>query len=180
MLNIVTPCSRFNNLSIIEKSINIPKSEMRWIIVFDRDSIPDVYIPSFAEIYCHTNPLSIVGHAQRNFALDLIDNGHIYFNDDDTIIHPDLWSNIEYKLSDYDFISFDQSNKDGSPRLKGNNITLHQIDSHNFITKKILSKNIRFHIDKYDADGYFAIDCYKQSKSPLYISKTLSIYNSLR
>lgn len=179
MFNIITPCSRPQNLPLIETSINIPRNQFRWIIVFDSETIPNVYIPSISEPYAYKQNGSVVGHAQRNFALNLVTDGHIYFNDDDTIIHQDLWENI-YDKFNYDFISFSQANKDGSLRLKGNQIVLHKIDSHNFIVHKNLCKNIKFYIDKYDADGYFAMDCYRLSKNPIYIDKILSIYNALR
>lgn len=180
MFNIITPCARAHNLTFIEESINIPEDQYRWIIVFDSPSIPEVYIPKKAEVYAYQENGSVVGHAQRNFALNLINNGHIYFNDDDTVVHPNLWDNIKDSLDIYDFISFDQSNRNGNLRLKGNNIKIDHIDSHNFIVSYILCKDIRFHIDKYNADGYFATDCYAKSRSSLYIQKSLSIYNYLR
>jgi len=180
-LNIITPCSRPENLKLIEQSINIPKEFYRWIIVFDKPSIPtEYYIPSNCEIYSYQQKGSIVGHAQRNFALNMIKYGYIYFNDDDTILHNNLWNKISNLLNIYDFISFDQSNKDGSNRLKGSNIKINYIDSHNFIVKYTLCQNIRFHIDKYNADGYFATDCYRIAKNPIYIPETLSTYNALR
>lgn len=178
-LNIITPCSRPENLRHIEKSILIPRNQFRWIIVFDNDVIPNVYIPAIAEAYCYHQNGSTVGHAQRNFGLDLVRSGLVYFNDDDTVIHPDLWNNIKDK-TDHDFISFAQANKNGSLRLTGNSIKLHHIDSHNFIVDHSICKNIRFYIDRYDADGYFAVDCYRQAKNSIYIPIVLSIYNQLR
>lgn len=153
MINIITPCSRPENLSVIEQSINIPIEYYRWIIVLDMDTVPSCYLPSMAEIYLHRNSQSIVGHAQRNYALQKIRDGHIYFNDDDTTIHAELWINIKDCLDKHDFISFDQANKDGSLRLYGNRVMVNHIDSHNFMISAKLCKNIRFDIDKYNADG---------------------------
>ncbi len=177
-LNIITPCSRPQNLIEISKSINIPKENYRWIVVFDSEEIPLIEVPDNCEIYCHKNPLSTVGHAQRNFALNLIKNGHIYFNDDDTIIFPKLWDEI--RNLDNDFISFQQIHKEGNLRLEGDIIEVGHIDSHNFIiSKKILGES-RFIIDRYDADGYFAKECFTKSKSPIHLKKILSTYNFLR
>jgi signal transduction histidine kinase len=89
-----------------------------------------------------------------------------------------LWENI--KDIDTDFISFIQSKKDGSIRLLGNVIQVSQIDSHNFIVSKNTIGDTKFIIDKYDADGYFAKECYEKSLNKTYIDKSLSIYNSLR
>lgn len=178
-LNIITPCSRPENLHIISRTINIPRSNFRWIVVFDSDELPQVdLIPDICEVYLHRNSLSCAGHAQRNYALDLIVHGHVYNQDDDTLLHPELWDNI--KDFDVDFISFDQLNKDNSIRLTGDIIEVDKVDSHNFIVKKDILENTRFVIDKYNADGILAVECYNKSTTRLYINKPLSTYNSLR
>jgi hypothetical protein len=178
-LNIITPCSRPKNLLLISESINIPKENYRWIIVFDGDTLPDAeLIPDNCEIYTHRNEQSKAGHSQRNFALKLINEGYVYSNDDDTIIHPELWDNI--KDLDEDFISFKQEDANGNPRLAGNVISIGGIDSHNFIVKRSIIGDTLFDITKYDADGYFAIECYSKSKTKNWINKSLSKYNYLR
>jgi len=178
-LNIITPCSRPENLHIISKSINIPKENYRWIVVFDSLTLPDKnIIPNNCEYYLHKDPNSISGNGQRNFALDLVKMGYIYFNDDDTTIHPDLWENI--KNVDTDFISFSQLEKNGLLRLMGDLIKVGHIDSHNFIVNKKIVDNTHFLIGKYDADGYFAEECFNKSLTKTFINKSLSIYNLLR
>lgn len=178
-LNIITPCSRPENLQIISESINIPIGNYRWIVVFDMDEYPNNdLIPNNCEPHLHRNKSSIAGHSQRNYALSLIDNGHIYSNDDDTIINPNLWDNI--KDLDNDFISFSQLHKDLTLRLKGDKIELSHIDSHNFIVSRNLVGDTLYYIDKYDADGHFAKSCRLKSETPIFIDNPLSIYNSLR
>jgi len=179
-LNIITPCSRPENLKAIEESINIPKRNYRWIVVFDREEIPtDIYLPKIAEYYCYKQWNSCVGHAQRNYGINIIEKGHIYFNDDDTIIHQDLWQNIK-NHKDVDFISFIQSDKNNNIRLIGDNINIGFIDSHNFIVKYEIAKKELFEVNLYYADGVFAKKCYDNSNKVLYIPKVLSIYNYLR
>lgn len=178
-LNIITPCSRPENLILISNSINIPKENYRWIVVFDSEVLPEKeLIPNNCECFLHTNPNSTVGHAQRNFALELIEDGHIYFNDDDTVIHQELWENI--KDLDNDFISFQQLSKDGQIRLISNVVKVNNIDSHNFIVHKSIIGDTKFIVTLYGADGYFAEECYSKCKNPIYISKPLSVYNQLR
>ena len=174
-LNIITPCSRPQNLKVIYESINIPKENYRLIVVFDGLEIPE--IPNNCEAYSIKDNNSIYGNAQRNYALDLITDGHVYFNDDDTIIHPELWDEIKDKEND--FISFKQSNKDGSLRLEGNEIKPNFIDSHNFVASSKCI-NTRWVLDRYDADAFFAMECYKNAKESLYIPKILSVYNFLK
>jgi hypothetical protein len=176
-LNIITPCSRPDNLQVISESINIPKENYRWLVVFDSTEIP-ANVPNNCEAYCIKDNNSIYGNAQRNFGIDLVTKGHVYFNDDDTIIQPTLWDEINDK--DYaDFISFKQSNKDNTLRLEGKEIAINYIDSHNFITS-LESINTRWVLDRYDADAVFAIECYKNAVETLYIPKVLSVYNSLK
>ena len=178
-LNIITACSRPENLLKISESINIPKENYRWIVVCDSESLPDKsLIPDNCEIYHHKNLESVSGNSQRNYAIDMVKKGHIYFNDDDTSIHPSLWENI--KDFNFDFLSFNQLLKNGSLRLMGSFISVGDIDSHNFIVSNDIVKDTRFIVGRYDADGHFATECYKKSIIILYINKALSIYNSLR
>ena len=178
-INIITPCSRPENLHSISQSINIPRSNYRWMVVFDLDQIPEHnLIPENCEVFLHRDPNSCVGHSQRNYAIDLISSGFVYSNDDDTVIHPDLWDNI--KDIDDDFISFTQQSKDGSVRLKGDIIELYNIDNHNFIVKRDIIGDSRFIINDYSADGLFAKECYNKSKTKIFIDKPLSVYNFLR
>jgi len=176
-LNIITPCSRPENLKVISESINIPSGSYRWLVVFDGLEIPN-NTPDNCEAYCIKDQKSIYGNAQRNHALDLITEGHVYFNDDDTLIHSFLWDVIKDKEAD--FISFKQANKDGSLRLEGNQIYPNFIDSHNFITSIECINKTRWVLDRYDADAIFAMECYKNAKHSLYIPEVLSVYNYLK
>jgi hypothetical protein len=178
-LNIITPCSRPENLHVISETINIPKENYRWIVVFDMDELPKKeLIPLNCEPHLYREKGSVVGHAQRNYALNIIDDGYIYFNDDDTSIHPELWETI--KNCNSNFISFIQLNKNGTTRLVGKVIDVRKIDSHNFIISRNTVGVSKFFIDKYDADGYFAKECYNKSLTKTHFNKPLSIYNLLR
>ena len=178
LLNIITPCSRPENLHIISKSINIPKDNYRWIVIYDGISLPSAdLIPENCEIDFYYDADSCFGHYQRNYGMDLIKEGHIYFNDDDTTIHTDLWDNI--KDLENDFITFNQNDKNGGLRLENRGVAVGQIDSHNFIFDSKISEGIRF-LNRYEADGIFAEQVFYNSKSHINISKVLSIYNSLR
>lgn len=175
-LNIITPCSRPENLDVVSKSINIPKENYRWIVVFDSETIPE-NIPE-CEAYCIKDVNSVAGFGQRNLALELITEGWVYLQDDDTVMHPELWDNI--KDLDNDFISFDQVWKSGVHRLYGNIVKLSYVDSHNFIVHTSLISDEKFVINRRDADGVFAENCYNRAKNKHYINKVLSVYNSLQ
>jgi hypothetical protein len=177
-LNIITPSCRPENLHFISKSINIPRDQYRWIVVFDATEVPE-NIPENCEAYAIKDVNSTSGNAQRNFALDLVTDGHIYFNDDDTVMHPDLWENIKNE-SNENFISFKQANKDGTIRLEGTNVSVGNIDSHNFIVSAECIGDTRWILNRYDADGLFAHECYQKARNKSYINKVLSVYNTLR
>ena len=175
-LNIITACSRPQNLLKISESFNIPKENYRWIVVYDSLSLPDEnLIPKNCEIYCHKHLNSICGNSQRNYAIDMINHGHVYFLDDDTLIHNELWENIK-DLED-DFISFIQIDKNGTERLVGNVIEVGSIDTGNFIVSHKIIEDIRWIIHVAPSDGIFAKECYLKSKKISHINKTLSIYN---
>jgi hypothetical protein len=163
-------------LHAVAKSINIPKENYRWIVVFDSETIP-TDIPE-CEAYCIKDVNSVCGNAQRNLAISLVTEGYIYFNDDDTEMHQDLWDNI--KDLDNDFISFNQNWKSGTHRLYGNIVRLSYVDSHNFIVHTSAVQDERFVLSRRDADGVFAENCYNRAKNKYYLDKMLSVYNSLQ
>jgi hypothetical protein len=180
-LNIITPCIHIENLVEISKSINIPRENYRWIVVFDLD-YQEVNPPDNCEYYFYKNPNPIEGSAsrgdaQRNLATDMVTNGHVYYNDDDTIIHPELWDNI--KNLDNDFISFDQEWNNGWFRLNGSEIGICKTDTHNFISSRELIGDTRWRLDVYESDGFFVEECYHKAKNPIYIPKVLSTFNKL-
>ena len=48
---------------------------------------------------------------------------------------------------------------------RGNNINVGHIDSHNFIVNYNIIGDTTWIIEKYDADGYFAMECFSKSKN---------------
>jgi hypothetical protein len=177
-LNIITPCSRPGNLFLMAKSINIPRENYRWLVIIDsmKPAIDPGY-PENAEVYYYQDQFSYWGNAQRNLALDKIHDGYVYFLDDDTTIHPDLWKTVENLTCD--FIHFDQSWPDGRKRV-GGIVKLNKVDSGNVLIDYRLIGRRRWVLDKRYADGLFIEQAFAQAHSPIYIKKVLSVYNSLR
>jgi hypothetical protein len=176
-INIITPCSRPENLEKISESINIPSENYRWIVVFDSDHLHSA--PENCESYFLKVDGSNVGNAQRNFAIDMIDDGYVYFLDDDTILHPVLWENLK-EYEDKDMIVFSQIWKNGKIRLRGDRVAINHTDSGNFLVKRYVIGDLRWDLRRYDADGIFAEECFKASKSVIFLYKPCSIYNALR
>jgi hypothetical protein len=178
-INIITPCSRPENLHAISRSINIPRDTYRWIVVFDSEDFPESrLIPSNCEPYVHKDARSTSGNAQRNYAIDKVEKGYLYFNDDDTTVHPDFWSEVSDKTDD--FITFTQVWPGGATRITGETVAMSQVDSHNFLVNHEIVKDTRWILNLYEADGHFAVEVFAKAKSFLWIQKVLSTYNSLR
>jgi hypothetical protein len=119
-LILITPCSRPRHLGSILSSIRF-SIVTRWIIVFDRERIPEQGLP--AELYVHAQitlaathvPTSHYGNAQRHVGLQMArtmtEEGDplVYFLDDDTVIHPTFYELVQPWLSRRDlFYTFDQ------------------------------------------------------------------------
>lgn len=178
IINIVTPCSRPENLFKISDSINIPRDHYRWVVVFDSHQIPNIQLPTNAEYYAYKDLKSISGNAQRNYANTLINDGYVMIIDDDTILHPDLWEAV--KEYNHDVICWKQANKDGTHRLNAGKLTINNIDSGSFMVKRSIIGEIKWRLNVYGADGFFAEDVAKVSASQKNIDSYLSVYNYLR
>ena len=101
---------------------------------------------------------------------------YIYFNDDDTLMHPRFWDSIKDEQAD--FIHFKQF-CEGNSRFD-ENIKIGNIDSHSFLTHFEIVKDLYFDIEAYDADALFAIESSKKAKNIKFINEVLSEYNVLR
>ncbi len=179
-LHIITPCCRPENLKQIAESINIPRASYKWWVVMDAtpEETDTTLVPETANLIFHKNKKSVAGHAQRNFALELIKDGYVYFLDDDTLMHPDLYKAIAILPEENDFIHFDQAHPDGTKRI-GGTVEVNHIDTGSAVASRELIGYNRFRTDLYNADGFFWKAVSRNAKRPKYINQTLSIYNKL-
>ena len=187
-LTIITPSYRINNLLEIKKSINFEYVE-EWIIVYDGGKIIDN--PNLFENkennkikeYVHKGEW-ISGNIQRNYALSKITNHNtlLYYLDDDNIVHPNIYKLLNI-IDDNKIYTFNQCN-----RIKGNNICVGKIDTAMVIIPYNLYKNVKWILDKYDADGYYIKECYDENKNIhvyvyvyvyVYVDNDLCYYNKI-
>jgi hypothetical protein len=170
-ITIITPIWRLQYLHQVAESI--PEG-YRWIVVFGYQIPVEINLPPNAECY------AIASHSgidKRNLGIELVNSGHLYFLDDDTIIHPDF-----YKLADlpseYDFVHFNQILPTGEKRIGGKVKCCH-IDTGSFIVSRGLLGDLRW--QKHETpDGIMAETLFERAKKPLYLDQDLSIYNALR
>ena len=118
----------------------------------------------------------ISGNPQRNYALSKITNPDtlLYYLDDDNIVHPNMYSllNIIDKTKIYTFNQFN--------RIKGNNIGVACIDTAMVIIPYKLCENVKWILDKYDADGYYISECYQNNKNiHIFVDNDLCYYNKI-
>jgi len=180
MITIITPSCRQKNLQRLYESIEFHIIE-KWIIVYDT-SKNRTYEKLFASnpkiIEVEHNESGKAGHAQRNYGTTLVEDGHIYFLDDDNIIHPDFWAVVAI-LEPTKFYTFDQR-RNSKTILKGNNIRLSKIDTAMFIVHKKHTVGILWNKDMYNADGHFISEIYtKYTNDHIYIDQICCYYNYL-
>lgn len=177
-LTIITPSYRVNNLLEIKESINFEYIE-EWIIVYDGSKITDN-----PNIFENNNKIKeyvfkgegISGNPQRNYALTKITNPDtlIYYLDDDNMFHPDIYKLLNIIDNDKMY-TFNQYNQ-----LKGNNINIGAIDTAMVIIPYKICKNEKWILDKYEADGYYIVECYNKNKNiHIFIDNDLCYYNKI-
>jgi glycosyltransferase involved in cell wall biosynthesis len=190
-ITIITPCTRENNLKLIEKSIFDQKSkanfvDINWIIVVDNDIIAKLKDETLdANIIYYSDEDSISGNEQRNKGLEFVKDGWVYFLDDDNILHPDFIEIFENTLlsnpKKKGFV-FDQIFTTGEIRClaKEENVRTGYIDTAQFIIHRSIISEL-WKKNTYDADGYFISSIFNNNKDGfVFINKSFCYYNWLR
>jgi len=174
MIEIITPCSRPENLSKLAKCMN---ASTIWHICFD--SLKVGAVPVLFNAYISAVRESCWGNPQRNNAIRKVyKDSLVYCLDDDNLLHADFFTALsDHDLSDYDIITFDQLLEDGTIR-KGNNPTRTNIDQAQFLIRKSIHEPYE---QEHDADGILIEKLVKKYPDKwLYIPKVLCYYNRLK
>lgn len=180
MLYIITPCSRPENLNRIYESI---PEQCQWVISHDDSTNPSDY--SFNNVmFMNCKNTGMVGTRARNYALDnlpLLDDDHIYFLDDDNIIHPKWYPKISQHLDlDFSIMMWGQYGKNNTIRLPPPTvIEVGAIDTACYLIKWKYNTDVRHRTDTYTHDGIYAIDCAHNGPN-ISIDDCLCYYNYLR
>lgn len=177
-LIIITPCSRPHNLQTMYNSINFDKIHL-WCIIYDTRKI------EFVKNFNHSKIIELeckdegtAGHQIRNMALNIIDDGLLYFLDDDNIMHPFFWNLMDHFKSGH-LHTFNLLYQNGTI-LYGNNPTPKNIDTSQYVFDKSLVNNIRFNMSNYCADGIFIKTIYENNKEKtIYFNHIAAYYNWL-
>jgi len=98
----------------------------------------------------------------------------LYYLDDDNLINPNLYILLDI-IDNNQIYTFNQSN-----RLKGNKPFVGIIDTGMCILPYNLCNNIRWVLNKYDADGIYIEECVNKNKNKhVYVNNDLCYYNKL-
>lgn len=186
MLTIITPCSRPENLSRMAQSIDFSK-DVHWIIVYDTTKTkgrftPNVTHPKITELGHVSPPGTCSGNSQRNVGLSRVQNGMVYYLDDDNIIHDRFWTLFDRFDEDH-FYTWDQFRGDefaNRPNgvLSGDEPRLRKIDTAQYIVPRYMCRP--WQEDLYWADGIFIEKVYEKYKDKhVYIPVVAAFYNFL-
>jgi glycosyltransferase involved in cell wall biosynthesis len=192
-INIITRCTRQENLLEISKTIYTNLFDIKWYILFDTSFIKQLDV----DLINSLNELGVIlkfwkgeegdfGHNLINRLLEEISDW-VYIIDDDNKIHEDFYSTI-YNMMQYSpekkgFIfnqkvdGIDFSGVDIRYALS-ENVCIGKIDMAQFLLHRDLISDIRLNKFMYVADGQFIVDIYNSnSKDFLFINKVLCYYN---
>jgi len=182
-LTIITPCIKQENLDTIKNSIDFTKN-LLWIIIYDTTNKKFEHkynnVPKIVE-YDYSDTTGTSGNPQRNFGLDKVKNGFIYFLDDDNIIHPKFWEILPAFVNTYIY-TFDQQNgTNNNIRLVGHNVEIGKIDTAQFVVPYEMINDLRWNKEDYKADGIFITELYKKYPNNFkYINGVYCYYNYLK
>jgi hypothetical protein len=116
-----------------------------WYIVYDTSKI--IYTKQFSdnpkviELECNTK--GVCGHPQINYAINKITDGYVYVLDDDNIMHPEFWKIAPHFDGEHVY-TVDQLREPNRRVLLGNNISIGNIDTAQFIVPAKLIGDIRW------------------------------------
>ena len=114
----------------------------------------------------------------KQLALNIINEGILYFLDDDNIMHPFFWHLTDYFKSGH-LYTFNLLYQNGKI-LYGNNPTPPNIDTSQYVFDRSIVKDIKFELNNYAADGIFINTLYENNKSnTFYFNYIAAYYNWL-
>lgn len=183
MLTIITPCCRSENLETMITSIDFDKVD-KWIIVYDtskKRTYEHMKTDNEKIVQVDCSDEGSTGNCQRNFAIDMVEDGFIYFLDDDNIMHPDFFKDIYPELCDeHNVYTFNCQRYKKSVQY-GNNPRVHFIDTSMYVVHTKVIKDTRWLVNRYNADGEFIEEVIfkNNDKKFNYINKVGAFWNRL-
>jgi glycosyltransferase involved in cell wall biosynthesis len=174
---------------------SVPES-YKWHVIFDTSVVKEVDTGILEELNNRGIRVNFwrgetgdFGHQLLNQALDNIDDGWIYFLDDDNILHENFEQTVQQTIEENpvcEAIIFDQevNGKDFSGvdirKAMAANVEVSKIDIAQYTIKRSLIGSTRFRKFDYKADGHFVTEIFNSNQSKfIFVNQTLSYYNFL-
>lgn len=187
VLHIITPITRPHNLNHIYESLQsgLRTSRWCWWCVFDMDPPrPPLAWQNIAYWGRPEVPSGRVGHPQRNWALDQIKDGWVYFLDDDNLLHPyfeKAWLEAMKRHPKSKWFLFLQVRRSGEVYLlPTEKPTVGKVDTGQGVIARDAIGNWRFPFPwNYWADGEF-FEFLARSVMPTCVDVPATYYNALR
>jgi len=195
LLNIVTRCTRPEFLTTVKNSIFTTQLfNIKWWVVFDTRVIKDVDADFLTELQSlggvalfYKGEDGDMAHSLLSKVIDQIQDGFIYFLDDDNILHENFYSKVFSEIKDNpDKKGFVFSQKVAGKDFTGldireakpENCRVQHIDMAQYMLHRSLIGDERFISGDYKADGYFVEKIYSlKPESFHFIDEVLCYYN---
>lgn len=180
MIHIITPCTRPENLPVMQQSI---PPECTWTIVLD-NTVSEMPEGGGLKATIYRSPhTGFFGNPNRNFALEHMqfeDLDWIYVLDDDNIMHPDWYGRVS-TLTDpeLNIVSWGQVWQNNSVRLQpAQTPRVGNIDTSCYMIRGRMMKKFKYELE-YVADGIIA-ERVAQQGGHVCLLEYLGYYNYLR
>jgi glycosyltransferase involved in cell wall biosynthesis len=198
MLNIITRCTRIQNLKTIQESIlKISGYPVTWWIIFDTHRIKDIDVDILNQIQNDWTKFLFWKGVEGDFGHDLINKcldqitGWVYVLDDDNIIHPVFADKIATLLKNYNkpllgyFFNQWIGGKDFTGLniriAKPENIKVGGIDMAQILIHTDLIGDHRLPPNQYVADGIWITNIYQKNPDNfIFFEEILCYYNHLQ
>ena len=192
-ISVITRCTRLQHLPTIQKSVfSSNEIEVNWHIIFDTSVLKDVDFKVLESLKGPNTSLHIIKgtpgdllYPQSMEVVKQINEGYIYYLDDDNILHPEFLETVSKETCNSKIYTFDQfvDGKDFTGldyRIASPENTKYQgIDLAQLLFHHSVFKDYEF-IGDYTADGYLAEKIYNENPNWFkFLNKTLCYYNYL-
>jgi len=192
-INIITRCTRAENLEQVKKSIfsNVPDQiSIDWHIIFDTAKINTIDKQLMQSLlkeniylyFNHCGDFKCQHYYTNKLIADVIDLGYIYILDDDNIIHENFYEKVlEYSdkkvlifsqwVGGFDFSGLDIRT------AKPENVKVGKIDcAQYFVDRDLIVKHDCFYGDGYCADGFFITKLFSLAPQEFAFEKDVLCY----
>jgi glycosyltransferase involved in cell wall biosynthesis len=158
-------------------------AECTWVIVYDSKvtNPPDIE----GAVNLHSPDTGYFGNPNRNFALETLkdhlnDEDWLYILDDDNIIHEKWYDGVKDHLGKCSMLHWSQAFPNNSIRAQAADVPVcGKVDTAQYMVRWSAAKNIRYRL-VYEADGFYAEDCYHAAGGSTKLNDALCYYNYLR